>query len=209
MTQPIPSFESVVSAINIAIMRNDLNKAQQLCAFAHEHFDATDETQWKRLRTEPLEAAAGYGRIDILQYLLPYSSLETVDALHYAMTSKEWEAFNLLTPHYSALQLEQVASSAAQFNHWSAIPFLIPLLKHSTGQLEEILARASAQQRDVTMKALYPLCNAEEALQWGRENDLSPDDLNLLMVHHSSEEQRKRLTRAVGDVGSERPKSKM
>jgi len=207
--QPIPSFESVVNAINIAIMRDEFHNVQHLFAFAHEHFDRTDEKQWKRLGSEPLESAAGYGRIDMLQYLLPHSSLETLDALHYAMTAKEWEAFNFLAPHYSTSQLEQACSWAAQSNRWSAISHLMPLLKPSTGQLESVLVRASYKKKDIIMKTLYPLCNAEEALKWGRENDFSTADLNLLTIYHSSEEQRKRLKAVVGDIGSERPKSKM
>ncbi len=165
--QPIPSFESVVSNISTAIMRNDLNKVHDLFAFAHEHFDATDEKQWKRLCTLPLDTAAMYGFLDCILYVLPLSWLDQT------------------TPS-TIKNLEKSVLNAAKKGNFIPIYAIDNHMPLSENAIEQLLVVASGIKNTQAVAYFYNRCTPENVVRRLR----GKKDILFLEDYHSAEKQR-------------------
>lgn len=204
------SLESTVSCMCISIMRDNFDELQALLEIARTKFDLSDtnEKYVKALRQQPLEAAVGYGRMDMIEYLLPHSSFENTDILTAAIWAKEWDALERVIPYHTPQQLEKSIVWATKNKRWSAVEYITPHIQRSSGILEEILAEASAYKKQNAMLALYSICDPNAALEWGRKK-FSSNDLLTLSGHHTIQEEYKRLKQAVGGAGVEHRKAKI
>lgn len=165
--QPIPSFESVVSNISTAIMRNDLKKVQDLCAFAHAHFDSTDEKQWNRLCTLPLDTAAMYGWVDCILYVLPFSRLDRI------------------TPS-TIKNLEKSVLKAAKTKNFVPIYNIDNHIPLSQTVVEQLLVLACGFKNTEAVAYFYKRCDPENVVRRLR----GTKDILFLEDYHSAEKQR-------------------
>lgn len=194
-----------LDAINKAAEDGDLKTLKYLHTelLAQHNGFIEDQNLCESLQTQPITSAALHNHVECVQFLLPYSDLnsEWCLAFVYAAENGHVECVKLLLPHTSEKTIFQVMVAAAYYQKWDCVDAILSYVdpkwhKDFREDLEITLLWASRHQQYDLLQRLYPLCNIDSALQYAKErwNDM---ELLALTDYHNSLQQNKLLREVV------------
>lgn len=204
LEQKTQSLEIAINFITNASVKGNLSELQQLCGVVLERFDP-DSREFRRLKKEPLEWAAEYGRTRCLQYLLATHLFDRVDrALQNAAKKGYWDCMEALIPFATPKGIGAAMSVAAYQTHWTCVRRILPFVDPTDSENFELcLAWSSAHKHQHFVAAFYTRCNPEVVLENARNEGYgSPrwtaEEMQMLAEYHSPKKQRERLNECVG-----------
>lgn len=201
--------------------QGDLERVQNLHT-AMLQYQPTNSDAWVHLKYDtvkvhPLRMAAHHGRLNCVQYLLPFTPDPKIVLLaaRSAAGGGHWDVIDCLLPYLPTTSIGSIIDMCVGERHWGCVRKLLPHFDfNDKKQINNGWLCAASQDRQEDLVALlYDWCDFDNALTFGGicNNDqriFSDDDLELMMRHHEAVQQRKRLCEQLIDRGSER-KSKM
>lgn len=207
------SFESLVSSITIAILRDQFEDMKVLCEQVFARFDTDTDSKHRRnfLKT-PLECAAEYGRVECLKYLIDFSNIKDSKALEYALYEKHPACVSALIPHYDPTHFGNLMVQAAHHDKWTIVAQMADLADpQDTEKFQTVLLHASKCKKETIVVDFYTRCDPEQALKHAKnEIYFNKKDIEILVAYHSTEAQRVRIARSVEDLSLvDKRKSKM
>lgn len=186
--------------------KGDLERVQHLHTAMLQQQPA-DSQAWVYLKYEtvkvhPLRMAAHHGRLDCVEYLLPYTLDPTIVLLaaRSAAGGGYWDVIDLLLPHLPPTATGSIMDMCIGERHWGCVRKLLPHFDFSDKQPinNGWLCAASQDHQEDLVAVFYDWCDFDKALSHGAmcNNDqriFSDEDLELMMRHHEAVRQCNRL----------------
>lgn len=202
--------------------KGDLERVQHLhtvmLQYQPAHSDAWVHLKYDTVKVHPLRMAAHHGRLECVQYLLPFTADPNIVILaaRGAASGGHWDVVEFLLPHLPATAMGSVMNMCVGEHQWVCVRKLLPHIDLSDKDqvYNGWLCEASKGQQEDLVALFYDWCDFDSALTYGAlcNNDrriFSDEDLELMIRHHEAVQQRNRLYEHISMESEPARKSKM